>query len=38
MMQMHHEMMSHMSAHMQAGAGSMANCPMMKGMGGMKLS
>ena len=37
MMQMHHEMMSHMSQHMQAGGHeSMANCPMMKNMGGMK--
>ena len=29
-------MMSHMMEHMQAGAGSMAMCPMMKHMGSMK--
>ena len=35
MMQMHQRMMSHMGEHMQAGARSMAMCPMMK-MGGMQ--
>ena len=35
MMQMHQRMMSHMGEHMQAGAQSMAMCPMMK-MGGMQ--
>jgi hypothetical protein len=35
MMQMHQQMMSHMGEHMQAGAQSMAMCPMMK-MGGMQ--
>jgi hypothetical protein len=29
-------MMSHMMEHMQAGAASMASCPMMKQMGGME--
>jgi hypothetical protein len=29
-------MMSHMMEHMQAGAASMAMCPMMEQMGGMK--
>lgn len=36
MMQMQHGMMAHMGEHMQAGAGSMAMCPMMKEMGGGK--
>jgi hypothetical protein len=36
MMKMHEGMMSHMMEHMQAGTGSMATCPMMKQMGGMK--
>ena len=36
MMKMHEGMMSHMMEHMQAGAASMAMCPMMKQMGGMK--
>lgn len=35
MMKMHGSMMSHTMEHMQAGAESMAMCPMMK-MGGMK--
>lgn len=35
MMHMHHQMMGHMGDHMQAGAQSMAMCPMMK-MGGMQ--
>ena len=35
MMHMHHQMMGHMGGHMQAGAQSMAMCPMMK-MGGMQ--
>jgi formate-nitrite transporter family protein len=35
MMQMHQRMMSHMEEHMQAGAQSMAMCPMMK-MGGIQ--
>lgn len=35
MMKMQHAGMMHMGEHMQAGAGSMAMCPMMK-MGGMK--
>lgn len=35
MMRMHQGMMSHMMEHVQAGAQSMAMCPMMK-MGGMK--
>ena len=35
MMKMHHETMGHVAEHMQAGAGSMAMCPMMKGAGGM---
>ena len=36
MMKMHHGMMAHMMEHMQAGKDSMAMCPMMKQMGGMK--
>ena len=36
MMKMEHEMMAHMMEHMQAGKDSMAKCPMMKSMGGMK--
>jgi hypothetical protein len=36
MMKMDHEMMAHMMEHMQAGKDSMAMCPMMKPMGGMK--
>ena len=36
MMKMQDGMMSHMMEHMQAGAASMASCPMMKPMGGMK--
>ena len=36
MMTMQHEMMAHMMEHMQAGKDSMAKCPMMKSMGGMK--
>jgi outer membrane murein-binding lipoprotein Lpp len=36
MMKMEHEMMAHMMEHMQAGKDSMAMCPMMKQMGGMK--
>jgi hypothetical protein len=36
MMKMQEGMMSHMMEHMQAGGGSMAMCPMMKEMGGMK--
>lgn len=36
MMKMHQDMMSHMMEHMQAGKDSMAMCPMMKQMGGMK--
>jgi hypothetical protein len=36
MMKMQHEMMAHMSEHMHAGKDSMAMCPMMKQMGGMK--
>jgi hypothetical protein len=35
-MRMQHEMMAHMMEHMQAGKDSMAMCPMMKNMGGMK--
>jgi hypothetical protein len=35
-MKMQHEMMTHMMEHMQAGKDSMAMCPMMKQMGGMK--
>ena len=35
-MKMQHEMMGHMMEHMQAGKDSMASCPMMKQMGGMK--
>jgi len=36
MMKMQHGMMGHMMEHMQAGKDSMAMCPMMKPMGGMK--
>jgi hypothetical protein len=36
MMKMHQGMMSHMMEHMHAGKESMAMCPMMKHMGGMK--
>ena len=36
MMKMQEGMMSHMMEHMQAGAASMAMCPMMKHMGDMK--
>ena len=36
MMKMQHGMMAHMMDHMQAGKDSMAMCPMMKQMGGMK--
>ena len=36
MMKMQHGMMGHMMEHMQAGKDSMAMCPMMKQMGGMK--
>ena len=36
MMKMQGGMMSHMMEHMQAGAASMAMCPMMEQMGGMK--
>jgi len=36
MMKMQHGMMGHMMEHMQAGKESMAACPMMKHMGGMK--
>lgn len=36
MMKMQDGMMSHMMEHMQAGPASMASCPMMKQMGGMK--
>jgi hypothetical protein len=36
MMKMQHGMMGHMTEHMQAGKDSMAMCPMMKPMGGMK--
>lgn len=36
MMKMPHGMMAHMVEHMQAGKDSMAMCPMMKPMGGMK--
>lgn len=32
MMTMQHQMMMHMGEHMQGGQGSMAMCPMMKGM------
>lgn len=37
MMKMHHETMGHMAEHMQAGPGSMAMCPMMKGAGTMMM-
>lgn len=36
MMKRQHGMMTHMMEHMQAGKDSMAMCPMMKQMGGMK--
>ena len=36
MMKMQHGMMGHMMEHMQAGKDSMAVCPMMKQMGGVK--
>ena len=36
MRKMQQGMMGHMMEHMQAGTGSMAMCPMMKQMGGMK--
>jgi hypothetical protein len=36
MMKMEHGMMTHMMEHMQAGKDSMAMCPMMKSMDGMK--
>lgn len=36
MMKMQHGMMAHMMGHMNAGKDSMAMCPMMKQMGGMK--
>jgi hypothetical protein len=36
MMKMQEDMMGHMMEHMQAGAASMAMCPMMEQMGGMK--
>jgi hypothetical protein len=36
MMKMQQGMMAHMMGHMQAGKDSMAMCPMMKQMGGMK--
>ena len=36
MMKMEDGMMAHMMEHMQAGKDSMAKCPMMKQMGGMK--
>jgi hypothetical protein len=36
MMKMQEGMMSHMMEHMQVGGASMAMCPMMKPMGGMK--
>jgi hypothetical protein len=36
MMKMEHGMMAHMMEHMQSGKDSMAMCPMMKQMGGMK--
>lgn len=36
MMKMQHDMMGHMMEHMQAGKESMASCPMMKQMSGMK--
>jgi hypothetical protein len=36
MMKMQHGMMAHMMGHMQAGKDSMAMCPMMRQMGGMK--
>jgi len=36
MMKMEQDMMGHMMEHMQAGKDSMATCPMMKQMGGMK--
>lgn len=36
MMKGNHDMMTHMMDHMQAGKDSMASCPMMKMMGGIK--
>ena len=36
MMKMEHDMMGHMMEHMQAGKESMASCPMMNQMSGMK--
>ena len=36
MMKMQENMMGHMMEHMQAGTASMASCPMMKQMGGVK--
>ncbi|MDO8793928.1 MAG: hypothetical protein Q7J25_04840 [Vicinamibacterales bacterium] len=36
MMKMQQDMMAHMMEHMQAGTESMASCPMMKQMSGMK--
>jgi hypothetical protein len=36
MMKMQEDMMRHMMEHMQAGTASMASCPMMKQMGGVK--
>ena len=36
MMKMEHGQMGHMMEHMQAGKDTMATCPMMKQMGGMK--
>jgi Skp family chaperone for outer membrane proteins len=36
MMKMQEDMMGHMMEHMQAGKGSMADCPMMKKMANMK--
>jgi len=36
MMKMQEDMMGHMMEHMQAGTASMASCPMMKQMGGVK--
>ena len=36
MMKRQHAMMAHMMGHMNAGKDSMAMCPMMKQMGGMK--
>ena len=36
MMKMQEDMMGHMMQHMQAGTASMASCPMMKQIGGVK--